>query len=71
MAIEIKRNEPQKTPRAKREKPAKSEDTPTPKRTRAPNGTFDRTAYQREYMRDVKLAKAEGMTVKQWRDSKR
>ena len=32
---------------AKIEEAAKS----VPKKTRAPNGTFDRTAYQREYMR--------------------
>ena len=30
-------------------------------------GRFDRNAYQREYMRDVKFAKAEGLTVYEWR----
>lgn len=29
-----------------------------PKRTRAPNGTFDRKAYQRELMRKRRAAKA-------------
>mgnify|MGYP001594513146 CR=1 FL=1 len=29
---------------------------------------FDRNAYQRQYMADQKLAKAEGLTVKQWRE---
>lgn len=29
---------------------------------------FNRTAYQREYMRDLPKAKSEGLTVKQWRD---
>lgn len=30
--------------------------------------TFDRNEYQREYMRDLPKAKAEGLTVKAWRD---
>ena len=30
--------------------------------------TFDRGKYQREYMRDLPKARAEGLTVKQWRD---
>lgn len=29
---------------------------------------FDRIAYQRDYARDLPKAKAEGLTVKQWRD---
>lgn len=29
---------------------------------------FDRTSYQRDYMRDLHKAKAEGLTVKQWRE---
>lgn len=29
---------------------------------------FDRNAYQRQYMADQKLARAEGLTVKQWRE---
>ena len=33
-----------------------------------PRGTFDRGKYQREYMRDLPKARAEGLTVKQWRD---
>ena len=28
---------------------------------------FDRTSYQRKYMADQKMAKAAGLTVKQWR----
>lgn len=31
-------------------------------------GSFDRGVYQREYMRDLPKAKAEGLTVKQWRE---
>lgn len=57
-----------------KERKAKS-NPPKPKsRTRAPNGTFNRTEYQRLYMqakREMALAGVTGMTVKQWRDSKR
>lgn len=74
MVIEVKREAPQKSTAAKQSRTSRSAsanesapvDTP-PKRTRAPNGTFDRTAYQREYMRDVKFAKAENLTVNEWR----
>jgi hypothetical protein len=57
-------------------KAQKAKDTPPkPKiRTRAPNGTFNRTEYQRLYMqakREMKMAGVEGVTVKEWRDSKR
>lgn len=34
----------------------------------AVRSNFDRTTYQREYMRDLPRAKAEGLTVKQWRE---
>jgi hypothetical protein len=68
MVIEIKRNDPPKKVKATAEKL-----TP-PKPKRAPNGTFNRTEYQRLYMqakREMALAGVTGMTVKQWRDSKR
>lgn len=37
------------------------------RKSRGPNGSFDRGKYQREYMRDVLHAKKVGMTVRQWR----
>jgi hypothetical protein len=68
MVIEIKRNDPPKKVKATAEK------LTTPKPKRAPNGTFNRTEYQRLYMqakREMKMAGVEGVTVKEWRDSKR
>jgi len=83
MVIEIKRNDPpKKSKKAHVISEIKDEDgehkgfvtlTP-PKPKRAPNGTFNRTEYQRLYMqakREMALAGVTGMTVKQWRDSKR
>lgn len=32
-----------------------------------PKPSFDRTTYQRDYMRDLPKARAEGLTVKVWR----
>jgi hypothetical protein len=55
---------PDKRPRAerRREKRTKTKaQKKIAKKTRAPNGTFDRTAYQREYMRKQR-AKAKGET---------
>lgn len=81
MVIEIKREAPQKSTAAKQSRTSRrasaNESAPVdapPKPKRAPNGTFNRTEYQRLYMqakREMALAGVEGMTVKQWRDSKR
>jgi len=76
MVIEIKREAPKKARKGATYIPKWEVDTPSPvdtppKPKRAPNGTFNRTEYQRLYMqakREMKLAGVEGMTVKQWRD---
>lgn len=43
--------------------------TPREGTKRAPKDKFDRTEYQRLYMRDVPLAKALGLTVAKYRET--
>jgi hypothetical protein len=81
MVIEIKREVTHKSPVRKNKLVANSAsdaarliDHKPKSRTRAPNGTFDRTEYQRLYMqakREMKRAGVDGVTVKQWQESKR
>lgn len=43
---------------------------PQPSKKRAKRGTFDRVSYQKAYMADLPLAKAEGLTVAEYRKRK-